>query len=272
MKQYLDLMKHTLDNGVMQYNKRTNSYVLTTVDATFKYNVDEFPLVTTRKSYWKQAICELLCYIREYKYLKQFHSLGVHTWDENVKNWESAYKVSTDHAGVIYGSSSQYTGVSYKDICFSIRENPSDRGIIWNFWNPEYFDRGCLRPCLYAHQFTVLDGKLYLTSTQRSVDIPLGLNFNMVQAWFLCAITAKITGLEFGGVTHHLVNCHIYENQVALAKEQINRIPFQSPKFIFKKPISFIDLNCYITKDNFDEYFAIEDYQYHPAIKYPFTA
>lgn len=94
----------------------------------------------------------------------------------------------------------------------------------------------------------------------------------MVQAWFLCAVTAKITGLEFGGVTHHLVNCHIYGNQIPSAIEQVKRIPLPPPKFIFKKPIKLEDLMICITKENFDDYFGIEGYTHRPAIKYPFTA
>lgn len=167
MKQYLNLMKHTLESGVMQYNERTDSYVLTTVDATFKYTADQFPLVTTRKSYWKQAICEMICYIREYSNLHDFHDLGVHTWDKNVENWDSRYKYFPYEAGIIYGKSAKEVGITYKDVVNTIKNNPTDRGIIWNFWNPEYFDKGCLRPCMYAHQFTVLGNKLYLTSTQR---------------------------------------------------------------------------------------------------------
>lgn len=104
-----------------------------------------------------------------------------------------------------------------------------------------------------------------------SIDVPLGLNWNMIQVWFLNFITAHLTGLQMGSCTHHLVNCHIYENQVELAKEQIKREPFAAPRFVMLQSVNIYDLMDNINKDNFDEYFAIEDYQYHPPIKYPFT-
>lgn len=271
MKQYLEVMKDVLDNGELVYNSRTKTNTLTTLNHTLKYTPDDFPLVTTRKSYWKQAICEMLCYIRGYDDLRQFHSLGVHTWDANVKAWKSTNKHDNYDTGLIYGASAEKVGVGYNDILVQLTHKSTDRGIIWNFWNPEYFSQGCLRPCMYSHQFNVLDGKLHLTSIQRSVDVPLGLNFNMVQVWFLCFITAKLTDLEMGTCTHHLVNCHIYENQIKLAKEQVQREPFPAPKFICKRPITFNDVMYLIDKDNFDIYFDIEDYQYHPPIKYPFT-
>lgn len=271
MKQYLDLMKHTFKEGVMITNSRTKSVCLTTLDWTLKYKPNEFPLVTTRKSYWKQAICEMLCYIRAYTELEDFHKLGVHTWDKNAENWLHLANPYGNSVGIIYGVSAEAVGMGYSNIMDMIARNPSDRGIIWSFWNPEYFNKGCLRPCMYSHQFNVLDNTLYLTSIQRSVDIPLGLNFNMVQVWFLGALTAHLSGLSFGGATHHLVNCHIYENQVEGVIEQTQREPYMPPQLVFKKQITLDDVMRNITKDNFDEYFELIGYQHHPAIKYPFT-
>ena len=167
MKQYLEVMKDVLDNGELVYNSRTKTNTLTTLNHTLKYTPDDFPLVTTRKSYWKQAICEMLCYIRGYDDLRQFHSLGVHTWDANVKAWKSASKYDDYDTGLIYGASAEKVGVGYNDILVQLKHKSTDRGIIWNFWNPEYFSQGCLRPCMYSHQFNVLDGKLHLTSIQR---------------------------------------------------------------------------------------------------------
>ena len=270
-RQYLSIIEDIISNGVWVDNERTNSRCLTVLNKQIVMQPDEFPLLTTKKMFWKQAICEMLCYIRAYTKLSDFHSLGVHTWDKNAKGW--AENVSTDPStGIIYGASAKKVRFSYLDLLEQIKSKPNDRGHIWNFWNPEYFDQGCLRPCMYAHQFTVLDGELHLTSSQRSADMGLGEPWNMVQAWFLNFITAKFIGLKQGSTTINLVNCHLYENQLKQAKEQVLRSPYSPPKFVVLKDFTLEDILTNITKDNFDEYFAIQDYQHHPSIKYPFTA
>lgn len=265
-RQYLSLMRNILENGELVYNTRTKSNCLTLLNQQIKFS--EFPLVTTRKSYWKQAILEMICYIRCYVHLDQFHKLGVRTWDANAAAWNSPDKTDDGEVGLIYGASARETGVTYKQILKQIQQDPHDRGIIWNFWNPEYFDLGCLRPCMFNHHFSVLNNKLYLTSTQRSADVPLGLNFNMVQAWFLLNITAKLTGLEPGDVTINITNCHIYENQIELAKLQVERTPLSSGEL---QGLDSIDLSTLLVLDNPLTGVSLTGYKYHPEIKYPFT-
>lgn len=227
--QYLTLMRNILESGVMVDNPRTNSKCLTLLNYQIKFDGDVFPLVTTRKSYWKQAILEMICYMRAYTQKQQFNDLGVHTWDANIENWDSRFNPDKYFAGIIYGASSEQVGLSYQDLVEQIKQNPYDRGHIWNFWNPEYFKFGCLRPCMFLHHFNVVNDTLYLTSTQRSQDVCLGGNFNMIQAWFLLNITAKLTGLRVGDVTMNIANCHIYENQIEQAKIQVQRQPFNPP-------------------------------------------
>lgn len=270
-QQYLEIGTNLLEDGVWVFNERTKAHCLTGLNYSISLNSSEFPLITTRKAYWKQAICEMLCYMRAYSDLSDFHKLGVNTWDANVNNWNSPNKQHSNDAGIIYGKSSEKVGIIYPDILNQIKQTPHDRGIIWNFWNPEYFEYGCLRPCMYSHQFNVLEGTLYLSSTQRSCDVPLGLTFNMIQVWFLNMVTARLLGLNQGYSLLNIVNAHVYKPQYDLFKEQLQREPYAPPKFIIKKDFTLEDIMKNITKDNFDEYFGIEDYQHHPAIKFPFT-
>lgn len=270
-QQYLSLMQSIIDTGSEVYNQRTKSNTLTIPSAYFQYKPDEFPLVTTRKSYFKQAIMEMICYMRGYTELEQFHELGVNTWNANAENWDSKLNPNKDRVGIIYGASSEAVGISYADIVLNIIKNPTDRGHVWNFWNPEYFKLGCLRPCMYSHQFSVIGDTLYLHSTQRSCDVPLGLNFNMIQVWFLGFITAHLTRYKFGGATHSIINPHIYANQIEGVKEQLKREPYNPPNF-HSAHIFLEDILRRIDKDNFEEFFWITDYQYHPPIYYPFTA
>lgn len=269
-EKYLALMQEVLNEGIYVENSRTNSECLTLINKSMQYG-SEFPLLTTRKMYWKQAICEMLCYMRGYTKLEEFHLLGVHSWDANALAWEHPNNPHKTNVGFIYGASSTLVGLTYPRLIENIKANPTDRGHIWNFWNPEYFNEGCLRPCMMLHQFNVLGNKLYLTSYQRSVDLPLGYSWNLVQTWFLLNVTARLTGYVPANILHTMSNVHIYKNQEELVEEHLKREPYDPPTFIFKKDITLEDIMYNINKDNFDEYFGLENYQYHPPIKYPFT-
>ncbi len=128
---------------------------------------------------------------------------------------------------------------------------------------------GCLRPCMYSHHFSLLGDTLYLNSTQRSCDVPLGLNFNMVQVYVFLALMAQITGHKAGVAYHKIVNGHIYEDQLDLMQNvQLKREPLAPAKFSINPDIkSLEDLETWVTLDDFD----VTDYQCHDAIKYPFS-
>ncbi len=128
---------------------------------------------------------------------------------------------------------------------------------------------GCLRPCMYSHHFSLLGDTLYINSTQRSCDVPLGLNFNMVQVYFLLAIMAQITGKKPGKAYHKLVNAHIYEDQLTLMKDvQLKREPYDAPQLIINPDIkSLEDLETWVTVDDFE----LQGYQCHEPIAYPFS-
>ena len=304
MKQYVDLLKRILDEGVWVENKRTGTKCLTVLNETFRYNVGkgEFPLLTTRKVNYRGAIGEMLAYMRGYTKLEDFHKLGVKTWDANAtaKHWmESIYNPDPGNSvGLIYGAAgnevphieySRLNGPPHliinpiqhkykilKSIIEKIKEGNDDRGLIWNFWNPSLFHLGCLRPCMYLHHFSILDDTLHLTSHQRSTDTTLGLSFNMVQCYFLLWAMAKLTGKEPGIATHHMVNIHIYDNQypVLLENKQYEREPYPSPSLVCHKPITYESVFglCENEEDNLHPNdFEVMNYQYHPPIKYPFT-
>ena len=143
-----------------------------------------------------------------------------------------------------------------------------DRGEILTFYNPGEFELGCLRPCMHTHTFSLLGDTLYLTSYQRSCDVPLGLNFNQVQCFVLLALVAQITGHKAGKVFHKIANAHIYENQLELMKLQIQRQPYPSPTLHINPEIKTLaDIENWVSVDDF----KVEGYQSHPAIHYPFS-
>lgn len=282
MQQYLDLCNRIITDGKWVYNERTDKRCLTLINADFEYNVGdgEFPLITTRKSYWKSAVAEMLGYLRGYTSAAEFRKLGTKTWDANA-NLNEAWlsnpnRKGEDDCGLIYGALARNfpkpTGGSIdllRKIVNDLSSGKDDRGEILTFLHPGAFDLGCLRPCMYEHQFSLLDDTLYLNSTQRSIDVPLGLNFNMVQVYFLLAIMSQITGNKPGVGYHKLVNCHIYEDQLDLMQNvQLKRVPLPLPSFHINPDIkSLEDLETWVTLDDFE----VKDYQHHEPIAYPFS-
>lgn len=282
MKQYLALCQRIVDHGHWVANKRTGKRCLTVIDADLTYDVggNEFPLVTTRKSFYKAAIAELIGYIRGYDNAEQFRALGTKTWDANANLNEAwlanPHRKGTDDMGRVYGVQGRaWQGPEgnvidqLKKIVDNLNSGIDDRGEILTFYNPGEFDRGCLRPCMHTHTFSLLGDTLYLTSYQRSCDVPLGLNFNQVQVFTFLALMAQITGTKPGQAYHKIVNAHIYEDQLPLMRDvQLKREPYPAPKLWINPDIKTLeDLETWVTLDDF----KVEGYQCHDAINYPFA-
>jgi thymidylate synthase len=282
MRQYLDLCQRIIDDGEWVENERTGKRCLTVINADLTYDVaaGEFPLVTTRKSFYKSAIAELLGYIRGYDNAADFRALGTKTWDANANDnqaWlNNPYRKGEDDCGFIYGKVGRNfpkpDGGSLdllRKIYDDLKAGRDDRGEIYTFYHPGALHMGCLRPCMYSHHFSLLGDTLYLNSTQRSCDVPLGLNFNMVQVYFFLAIMAQITGHKAGKAYHKIVNAHIYEDQLELMRDvQLKREPLPLPTLKINPEIKTLeDLETWVTTADFE----VEGYQSHPAIAFPFS-
>jgi thymidylate synthase len=282
MDQYLDLCNRIVNDGTWIENKRTGKRCLTVVDADLTYDVANgaFPLVTTRKSFWKAAIAEFLCYIRGYDNAADFRATGCKTWDANANENEAwlanPHRKGEDDMGRVYGVQGRRWAKpdgghvdQLRKIVDDLKNGIDDRGEILSFYNPGEFHMGCLRPCMHTHTFSLLGDTLYLTSYQRSCDVPLGLNFNMVQVYFFLAIMAQITGHKAGQAYHKIINAHIYEDQLELMRDvQLKRKPFPAPTFKINPDIkSLEDLETWVTLDDF----SVEGYEFHDPIKYPFA-
>jgi thymidylate synthase len=310
MKQYLDLCERIINEGEWVENERTGKKCLTVINADLTYDVEnnKFPLVTTRKSFWKSAVAELLGYIRGYDNAADFREIGTKTWDANAnlnESWlNNPHRKGEDDMGRVYGiqgrsmkaapSELQYEHLNklieegktveakmflaelqnntfdqLKKVYNDLKNGIDDRGEIITFWVPTEFDQGCLRPCMFQHHFSLLGDTLYLNSYQRSCDVPLGLNFNMVQVYFFLALMAQITGHKAGKAYHKIVNAHIYEDQYDLMKDvQLKRSPLPEPQFYLDKNIKTLeDVETWVTKDHF----TVENYEHHDPIQYPFS-
>ncbi|HBC5016511.1 thymidylate synthase [Proteus mirabilis] len=282
MKQYLALCQRIIDEGEWIDNKRTGTRCLTVINADLEYDVanNQFPLITTRKSFYKAAIAELLGYLRGYDNAAQFRAIGCNTWNANANEnsaWlNNPHRKGEDDMGRVYGVQGrqwQRPDGSHFDQLRKVVDNLTngidDRGEIVTFYNPGETALGCLRPCMHTHTFSLLGDRLYLTSYQRSCDVPLGLNFNQIQCFVLLALVAQITGHKPGKAFHKIVNAHIYENQLPLMRDvQLKREPLPLPKLHINPNIKTLDdIETWVTTNDF----SVEGYQCHEAIKYPFT-
>ena len=282
MQQYLALCQHIIDQGVWVENKRTGKKCLTVVNADFSYDVanNQFPIITTRKSFWKAAIAELLGYLRGYDNAADFRKLGTKSWDANAnqnEDWlNNSARKGKDDMGRVYG----VQGRSWlkpdgsrldqlRKIVDNLSKGDDDRSEILTFYNPGEFDLGCLRPCMHTHTFSLLGDTLLLTSYQRSCDVPLGLNFNQIQVFTLLALIAQITGKTPGIAYHKIVNAHIYEDQLKLMQTvQLKRNPFDPPKLHINCDIKTLeDIETWVTLDDF----KVEGYRHYDPIVYPFS-
>lgn len=283
MKEYLNLIRKVVDKGTWIENERTKERCLTLINADFEYDVanNKVPMVTTRKTFYKGAISELLGYLRGLDNAADFRAIGCNTWNANANENEAWLKnpnrKGEDDMGRVYGVQGRQWINMYGDsldqlrkIYDNLRNNKDDRGEILTFWNPGEFQFGCLRPCMHTHQFSLVNNTLYLNSFQRSNDLLLGQVFNMIQCFVLLALMAQITGHKAGTAYHKIVNVHIYENQydVLMKEGQLEREPFESPSLWINPEIKTLeDVLTWVTVDDF----KVIGYNHHPAIKYPFS-
>jgi thymidylate synthase len=282
ISQYEDLCQKIIEQGKWVENKRTDIRCLTLINADLEYDVgnNAFPLVTTRKCYYKAAIAELLGYLRGYNNAADFRALGCKTWDANANentSWlANPARKGSDDMGRVYGVQGRQwqkpDGTQLdqlQKIVSNLSQGIDDRGEILTFYNPGEFHLGCLRPCMHTHTFSLLDGTLHLTSYMRSCDVPLGLTFNMPQCFVLLALMAQITGHTAGKVYHKIVNAHIYENQLELMQNvQLKRAPLAMPSLLINPDIkSLIDIETWVSTNDFE----LVAYEFHEPISYAFS-
>jgi len=259
MKQYLDLLQKVLDEGI-QKGDRTGTGTISTFGHQLRFSMkDGFPLVTTKKVYFKGVLHELLWFLKGDTNIKYLVDNNVHIWDE----WAD----SDGGLGHVYGyqwrSWPDYNGGhidQIKEVIETIKNNPNSRRIIVSAWNVADIDNMNLPPCHCFFQFYVADGKLSLQLYQRSADLFLGVPFNIASYSLLLLMVAHVTGLEAGDFIHTFGDTHIYNNHIEQVKLQLTREPLH---------LSKITLNPNV-KDIFDftaDDIVLSDYECHAAIK-----
>ena len=259
MKQYLDLVKHVLANGV-EKSDRTGTGTKSVFGYQMRFNLaDGFPLLTTKKVHLKSIIYELLWFLKGDTNVHYLQENGVRIWNE----WAD----ENGDLGHIYGyqwrSWPDYEGGHIDQIAQAIdqiKNTPDSRRIIVSAWNVAEVPHMALPPCHSFFQFYVADGRLSLQLYQRSADTFLGVPFNIASYALLLMMMAQVTGLKPGDFVHTLGDTHLYLNHLDQARLQLTREPRPLPRMVINPEVKSIFDFKY-------EDFTLEGYDPHPHIK-----
>ncbi|WP_391557390.1 thymidylate synthase [Robertmurraya sp.] len=259
MKQYLELCKHVLENGVKKQD-RTGTGTISTFGYQMRFDLQEgFPLVTTKKLHLKSIIHELLWFLQGDTNIKYLQDNGVRIWNE----WAD----EEGNLGPVYGhqwrswtTSTGETVDQISDLVNQIKTNPESRRLIVNAWNVGDIDKMALPPCHCLFQFHVADGKLSCQLYQRSADVFLGVPFNIASYALLTMMVAQVCDLELGEFIHTFGDAHIYLNHVEQVELQLSRQPHPLPTLKINPEKK--DLFGFTYDD-----FELVNYEAHPHIK-----
>ncbi|CAG9763366.1 unnamed protein product [Ceutorhynchus assimilis] len=277
--QYLNHIKTILTKGI-KTNDRTGVGTFSIFGAQMRYSLRDniFPLLTTKRVFWRGVVEELLWFIRGSTNAFELKDKGIHIWDANstrefldsvgLKNREEG------DLGPVYGFQWRHFGAEYTDmhanyknkgidqlahVINTIKTRPSDRRMIMCAWNPVDIPEMALPPCHCLVQFYVANGELSCQLYQRSADMGLGVPFNIASyALFTCMI-AHVTNLKPGEFIHSLGDSHVYLNHVEALNEQLTRKPKPFPKLLIKHKVENIED---FTADDFE----LIGYNPHPKL------
>lgn len=259
MKQYHDLLKRILSEGVKKTD-RTGTGTISIFGNQMRFRMDDgFPLLTTKKLHLKSIIYELLWFLQGDTNVHYLQENGVRIWNE----WAD----ENGDLGPVYGHqwrswSDGKGGVidQISNVVEMIKHNPDSRRMLVTAWNPADVEQMALPPCHCLFQFYVADGRLSLQLYQRSADTFLGVPFNIASYALLLQMMAQVTGLKMGDFIHTTGDTHLYLNHIEQAKLQLTRAPRPLPKMLINPDVkSIFDFHY--------EDFQLENYDPWPHIK-----
>jgi thymidylate synthase len=261
MRQYHDLLRRILDEGVKK-SDRTGTGTLSVFGHQMRFDLNEgFPLVTTKKLHLKSIVHELLWFIAGDTNIGYLKDNGVSIWDE----WAD----ERGELGPVYGKQwRSWEGADgrvhdqLKGLVQEIRRNPDSRRLVLSAWNVGDLDKMALAPCHCLFQFWVADGKLSCQLYQRSADCFLGVPFNIASYALLTHLMAQACDLGVGDFVHTFGDAHLYLNHLEQTRLQLSREPRALPRLKLNPAVrSLFDF----TYDDI----AFENYDPHPLIKAP---
>lgn len=244
-KDYLTLCEKILNEGI-EVENRTGVNTIKIPGYFFEFDLEkEFPILTTKQVFFKNAITEMLwIYQEQSNDVRWLQERNNHIWDEweiaEDGKWKATQNVLENghlvKKEVVREFDKKYAhtiGTAYgwivkryhliDELIDKIKNNPTDRRMIMSLWQNEFLNTAVLPSCVWSSEWDVTDGKINLFVHQRSCDVPLGLPFNITQYAVLLSLIASVTGLKPGKMYWSIKDAHIYVNQVDGIKEQIRR-------------------------------------------------
>lgn len=298
MKQYLDLVRHIRDNGVIK-GDRTGTGTRSIFGYQMRFDLsDGFPLVTSKKVHLKSILHELLWFIRGDTNIRYLVENGVGIWNDwpyqswlrqtgqedelpmYSAEWKAGMKefierIKTDAAfaqqygdlGPVYGHQwRNFEGVDQlSQLVDDIKTNPDSRRLLVSAWNPKDIPvmvKSGLPPCHSLFQFYVTEGRLSCQLYQRSADVFLGVPFNIASYSILTLMIAQVTGLKPGDFVHTFGDAHLYSNHMEQVEEQLSRSTFALPTLAINPRVN--NLFDFVYED-----FELQNYQSHGPISAP---
>lgn len=284
MQQYLDLVKHVLENGTEKAD-RTGTGTKSVFGYQMRFDLSEgFPMVTTKKLHLKSIIYELLWFLKGDTNIKYLQENGVRIWNE----WAD----ENGDLGPVYGhqwrnwNSDEIDQIS--EIVETLKKNPNSRRMLVSAWNPSVLPdtsksfsenvangKAALPPCHAFFQFYVSPSvsnsrdtspqgggkrRLSLQLYQRSADVFLGVPFNIASYALFTMMMAQVCGYEPGDFVHTFGDAHIYSNHYEQMNLQLSREPRKLPLMKINPEVN--DIFGF----KFDD-FTLENYDPHPPIK-----
>ena len=261
MRQYLDLLQYIKTNG-KQKDDRTNTGTISVFGTQMRFDLNEgFPLVTTKKVFFKAVVHELLWFLKgtgNIQYLK----------DNNITIWDEWANEQGD-LGPVYGVQWRaWKGADgrvhdqIKKLIETLKKDPSSRRHIVSAWNVGEMDQMALSPCHAFIQFDVTRGRLSCQFQMRSIDSFLGLPFNIASYALLTMMIAQVCNLKLGDLIFVGGDTHIYSNHFEQVDLQLTRAPYPLPRVALNYDVQDID-------DFKFEDIMLMDYRCHEAIKAP---
>lgn len=290
---YLSALQDVLDYGT-DSTDRTGTGTRRLIGLQHRYNLDHgFPLVTTKKVFWKAVVGELLWFLEGSTNRGRLEELTYGTNGEKSTIWDEWAEPIGGDLGPIYGAQWRGWGGGYrflpvnvdndedgqvkrvgfarkhvpgidqiKNLIQQIKDTPDSRRLIVSAWNPEQLDQMALPPCHTLWQVFITNGRMDLMLYQRSADMFLGVPFNIASYSLLLMMLAQVTGYRPGNFIHTIGDAHIYHNHFDQVREQLGRNGRTRPTVYLNPEITSIF-------DFKPEDITLSGYDPHPAIKAP---
>lgn len=263
---FIDMCKDILDNGFSdegtnvrpRWEDGLSAHTRKRFCIVNRYDLSkEFPIMTLRPTGIKSAIDEILWIWQ--KKSSNINDLNSHIWDSWADNTGSIGKAYGYQLGIKH----KYKEGEFDQVdrvLFDLKNNPFSRRIITNLYNHADLNEMNLYPCAYSMTFNVTEDRLNAILNQRSQDIMVANNWNVVQYAVLVYMLAQVSGLKAGELVHVIADAHIYDRHEPLVRELILREPKPAPKMIINPDIK--DFYDFKVSD-----FVLEGYDPHPQIK-----